>query len=43
MDAVMLKPKKSIQNWIINNRSKFTEESDPVQGQLDGNKNDYIL
>jgi integrase/recombinase XerD len=34
--------KKSIQNWIINNRSKFTEQSDPVQGQLDSN-NDYIV
>jgi integrase/recombinase XerD len=37
-----MQAKKSIQNWIINNRSKFTEESEPVQGQLDCN-NDYIV
>ena len=37
-----MQAKKSIQNWIINNRSKFTEESEPVQSQLDSN-NDYIV
>lgn len=34
-----MQAKKSIQNWIINNRSKFTEQSDPVQGNLDSNNN----
>jgi integrase/recombinase XerD len=37
-----MQAKKSIQNWIINNRSKFTEQNDPVQVQLDSN-NDYIV
>lgn len=35
--------KKSIQNWIINNRSKFTEYSGQEQGQLDCHENDTIL
>lgn len=35
--------KKSIQNWMINNRSKFTEQSGPKQGQLDNYENDTIL
>lgn len=38
-----MQAKKSIQNWIINNRSKFTEQCDPVQGQLDRNNNDYTV
>ena len=38
-----MQAKKSIQNWIINNRSKFTEQSDPVQGNLDSNNNDYTV
>lgn len=35
--------KKSIQNWIINNRSKVTEQSGPEHGRLDHHKNDTIL
>ncbi len=35
--------KKSIQNWIINNRSKFSEQIDLERGQLDRHKNDTIL
>jgi integrase/recombinase XerD len=38
-----MQAKKSIQNWIINNRSKFTKQSHPVQGHLDSYKYDYIL
>jgi|SRR5690606_10781044 len=32
--------KKSIQNWIINNRSKFTEQTSPEHSQLDCHNND---
>ena len=35
--------KKSIQNWIINNRSKFIEQIGAEHGQLDCHKNDFIL
>src|SRR5690606_31102663 len=32
--------KKSIQNWIINTRSMFTEQTGPEQGQLDCHNKD---
>lgn len=35
--------KKSIQNWIINNRSKLTELTGPEHCQFDCHKNDTIL
>ncbi len=35
--------KKSIQNWIINNRPKFTDYTGQEQDQLDCHENDTIL